>query len=238
MGSLYTLVVLVTDFNFNNVITTFKSRQNWNDYSFTLKFKCTKWVTEFWRLKGLVSNSLSRLYAVYMWKRKVMPQHFFLVSSCWLWMEQRPSDSRVTSPSIILHLTVMICQRDSGTGTLAVSQSKHNPLSYANSHKDWDDTRLKESPVGFRSRKFAHLWELYPARWNLLFSVCYSCCQEPRTLQDSRTTKWRKMRRKLKKCSPLHESRAFQGLPGVNAMGKARGDFPECHKVRMDSGLK
>lgn len=32
MGSLYTLVVLVTDFNSNNVITTFKSRQNWNDY--------------------------------------------------------------------------------------------------------------------------------------------------------------------------------------------------------------
>lgn len=85
---------------------------------------------------GLVSNSPSRLYAVYTWGRKVMPEYFFLVSSCWLWMEQRPSDSRVMSPSIILHLTVMICQRDSGTGTLAVSQPKHNPLSYANSRKD------------------------------------------------------------------------------------------------------
>lgn len=153
-------------------------------------------------------------------------------------MEQRPSDSQVTPPSIIFHLTVMICQRDSGTGSLAVSQPKHNPLSYANSHKDWDDTRLKESPVGFRSHKFAHLWERYPARWNLLFSLCCSCCQEPRTFQDPRKTKWGKIRRKWKRCSPLHGSRASQGLPGVNAMGKAWGDFPECHQVGMDSGLK
>lgn len=92
---------------------------------------------------------------------------FFLQSLCRFLMEQRPSDSWVTAPSITLHSAVMICQSASGAGILTVSQPKHNPLSYANSRKNRDDTLLKESPLGFCSHKFAHLWEIYPALWNL-----------------------------------------------------------------------
>lgn len=50
---------------------------------------------------------------------------------------------------------------------MSVSQPEHNPLSYANSHKNEDDTQLKESPLGFRSYQFAHLWQIHPTLWNL-----------------------------------------------------------------------
>lgn len=173
---------------------------------------CTQWIIGFQRAKGLVSNPPSRLYTVYTNEEgEVRPEDllgfFFLQSLCRLLMEQRPSDSPVTAPSITLHSAVMICQSDSGTGTVTVSQLKHNPLSYANSRKNRDDTLLKKSPLGLPSHRFAHLWKIYPALWNLF--VLFMLFQFSGA-QDSSGFKEDQMREKLEDALLYGEA----GLPG------------------------
>lgn len=118
----------------------------------------------------------------------------------------------------------MICQSDSGTGTLTVSQGKRNPLSYANSHKNWDDTPLKESPLGFRSHRFAHLWKIYPALWNLF--VLFMLFQVS-GVQDSSGFKEDQMR-KNEEMLPCMGKQAFLVITGSQWNEKVWGDFLEC----------